>query len=629
MISDVAVRAQALRKVYRLYKKPSYRALDIMGLLPDKPHYFGEHLALNDVDLEIRKGEKVAIIGRNGAGKSTLLRLITGVIQPSSGQLEVNGTTQALLSLGTGFHPELTGRQNALAYLVNFGVIGDKATEMLDEIIDFAELEEYIDQPMKTYSTGMGMRLMFSAATMFAPDLLVIDEVLGVGDSYFQGKSFERIREICSTKGATLLLVTHDVFTASALCERMIWIDNGQVVIDADSPTVLKAYDAAIRQQEESRLRKKAMLNLQRLVEQQRDDLVPLVIELRSPTNTPSPAPVQIARIALVDGDKEVATAPIGESEADASAKLITDSGAWGEPTHWKERDARQMNNYGTALHKVGVAFLLPPYIASRADELSIVVEAGAEGEYDLEVVRIDKDLAGCSLGKLVSKPGQWTTFRASASGAAAPSLPERAIAAVEISNSASDHSGSHAAPAKAETMVTRSQAETLVRASETNGSGRVVLTSLRFVNRDSEDCLQLYHGQPVSILVGYRINDLALDENCQIVLAFKHKGVEDVYRLFCDSLRFDAAKGSEGVVRAHLDKLPLGPGEYSLTVLLAGEKYYDDRPTIFYSINPKVYWAKRGVLEIKVLSDSLIASGTTVVGTADWSFAAPDSVSQ
>src|SRR5262245_5434869 len=224
-----AVRARDLRKVYRLYRKPSYRALDIMGFLPASDRYFGEHVALHGVNLDIGRGEKVAIIGRNGAGKSTLLRLITGVVQPTAGTVEVRGATQALLSIGTGFHPELTGRQNAMAYLANFGIAGAQADRMLDDIIEFAELEEYIDQPMKTYSTGMGMRLMFSASTMFVPDLLVIDEVLGVGDAYFQAKSFERIREICSAKGATLLLVTHDIYTASKLCERMIWIDNGAV----------------------------------------------------------------------------------------------------------------------------------------------------------------------------------------------------------------------------------------------------------------------------------------------------------------------------------------------------------------------------------------------------------------
>src|SRR5262249_24614946 len=360
-----------------------------------------------------------AIIGRNGAGKSTLLRLITGVVQPTAGAVEVQGATQALLSIGTGFHPELTGRQNAMAYLANFGIAGVQADRMLDEIIEFAELEEYIDQPMKTYSTGMGMRLMFSASTMFVPDLLVIDEVLGVGDAYFQAKSFERIREICGAKGATLLLVTHDVYTASTLCERMIWIDNGAVLLDAPSPTVLKAYEASIRQQEEARLRKKSLLNLQRIAESAADGSVPLIIELRSPTNTPAGAPVQVARIALLDGDREVASAALTGTvdEKECTGRPIVESGAWGEVTTWKDRPARQMNNYGSALHKVGVSFLLPKALADRADELTLEVETGANDVYHLEAWRVDADLRTRALGALPGKAGEWVFFRSSLSG--------------------------------------------------------------------------------------------------------------------------------------------------------------------------------------------------------------------
>src|SRR5262245_49759866 len=164
--ADVAIRLRGLRKVYKLYRSPAYRLRDILGLLPADKRYYDEHVALQDVTLDIQRGEKVAIIGRNGAGKSTLLRLITKVIEPTSGTIEVKGETQALLSLGTGFHPELTGRQNVEAYLANFGITGGKAERMIRDVIDFAELEEYIDQPTKTYSTGMNMRLMFSASTM-------------------------------------------------------------------------------------------------------------------------------------------------------------------------------------------------------------------------------------------------------------------------------------------------------------------------------------------------------------------------------------------------------------------------------------------------------------------------------
>jgi lipopolysaccharide transport system ATP-binding protein len=192
-MSEIVIRAVGLTKIFRLYSKPHYRFLDMFGLLR-APGAYQEHAALNSLDMEIRRGEKVAFIGRNGAGKSTLLRLITGVTQPSSGTLEVRQGANALLQIGTGFHPDFSGRENARAYLAHLGVAGRAAEEKIMGIVDFSELEEYIDQPVKTYSSGMMARLMFATSTAIAPDLLVLDEILGVGDAYFANKSFERIK---------------------------------------------------------------------------------------------------------------------------------------------------------------------------------------------------------------------------------------------------------------------------------------------------------------------------------------------------------------------------------------------------------------------------------------------------
>src|SRR5262249_6339835 len=153
-------------------------------------------------------------IGRNGAGKSTFLKLVTRVIEPSSGTLEVAGKVHALLQIGTGFHPDFTGRENVFAFFAQLGITGEDARRRFADVVEFAEIEEYIDQPVKTYSTGMSVRLMFSASTSIEPELLVLDEVLGVGDAYFAHKSFERMRELCEREAATLLLVTHDVYSA-------------------------------------------------------------------------------------------------------------------------------------------------------------------------------------------------------------------------------------------------------------------------------------------------------------------------------------------------------------------------------------------------------------------------------
>src|SRR5579884_863140 len=153
-MSDWLIEARNVTKRYRLYAQPRYRFMDIFGLLRQNRGHYHEHVTLQDVNLCIARGEKVGLIGRNGAGKSTFLRLITGVIKPTSGELIVNGATMALLQIGTGFHPEFTGRENALAYLAHLGITGQQARRKLADIIEFTELEEYIDQPFKTYSTG-------------------------------------------------------------------------------------------------------------------------------------------------------------------------------------------------------------------------------------------------------------------------------------------------------------------------------------------------------------------------------------------------------------------------------------------------------------------------------------------
>ena len=211
-MSEIVVRAENSTKAYTLYPSSWDRMREILGFRRRPGADFPQHMAIDDVTLTIRAGEKVAFIGRNGAGKSTLLKLVTGLIEPTSGRLDIRGEAHALLQIGGGFHPELTGRQNAYAYLANFGRSGEAADRAVDDIIGFSELEEYIDQPLKTYSTGMQMRLIFAASTTIAPKLFVVDEVLGVGDGYFQNKSFDRIQELCERNGTTLLLVSHDIY---------------------------------------------------------------------------------------------------------------------------------------------------------------------------------------------------------------------------------------------------------------------------------------------------------------------------------------------------------------------------------------------------------------------------------
>src|SRR5262245_16735655 len=353
-MTDIVIQDANLTKVYRLYTKPRYRFLDVLGLLGSRPNAFTEHLALAGIDLTIARGEKVAIIGRNGAGKSTLLKLVSNVIQPTAGSIRVEGQARALLQIGTGFHPDFTGRENVYAYLAHLGIVGKKATEKFVDVVDFAELDEYIDQPLKVYSTGMAMRLMFATSIAVTPNILVLDEVLSVGDAYFSQKSFERIGELCEREGTTLLLVSHDIYSAAKICPRMIWLDSGRVVMDGSSPNVIKAYEDSVRDQEERRLRKRNQSRLEELSRATADNVSHIWLELRSRNNLPPAGPIYFSRIELRAGGSLVAELPLGAAgTADASASHLQMQGTnWGEATNWNGRAARPMLNFGTPFYK-------------------------------------------------------------------------------------------------------------------------------------------------------------------------------------------------------------------------------------------------------------------------------------
>jgi lipopolysaccharide transport system ATP-binding protein len=196
----------------------------------------------------------MGILGRNGAGKSTLLKIVCGNLQPTEGTVRVHGKIQALLELGTGFHPDFTGRENVLAFLAYQGVTGKEARSRAEEACEFSELEDFLDLPVKTYSSGMYARLAFSAATCIEPEVLVIDEVLGAGDAYFAGKCFERMKQLTS-QGATVLFVSHDLASVQLLCDHAVWIDSGRVVAQGDCLEVSRRYLAEVRREEEERLR--------------------------------------------------------------------------------------------------------------------------------------------------------------------------------------------------------------------------------------------------------------------------------------------------------------------------------------------------------------------------------------
>jgi lipopolysaccharide transport system ATP-binding protein len=250
------ISVQNISKLYRIYDSPSGRLKEI--LLRGRRKYHRDFWALEDVSLEVEPGETVGIIGRNGAGKTTLLQIIAGILKPTLGDVRVEGRVTALLELGSGFNPEFTGRENII---LSGQILGFSEAEMktrLDVIVRFAELEAFVDQQVKTYSTGMLMRLAFASAIHVDPDLLIVDEALSVGDVYFQRKSLNRMDHFRQS-GKTILFVSHDPQLIQRFCTRALWLEAGHVVMTGEAREVVTAYQAFCARLEDDRLKDAAV----------------------------------------------------------------------------------------------------------------------------------------------------------------------------------------------------------------------------------------------------------------------------------------------------------------------------------------------------------------------------------
>lgn len=242
-------------KAYRTYHSDWHRFAGWFGV-PIRPAK--ENWVLRNVSFSLGPGESLGIIGQNGAGKSTLLKLITGILQPSEGRISSTGKIAAILELGLGFNGEMTGRQNAFHAS---GLMGAKAAEIqeaITEIEHFAEIGRYFDEPVRTYSSGMQARLAFSVATAFRPDILIVDEVLAVGDAYFMHKSAQRIREF-QQSGTALIVVAHDRAAVQSLCDRAILLDQGSPLMEGEPEVVLDYYNALIAEKESSTIQQRKL----------------------------------------------------------------------------------------------------------------------------------------------------------------------------------------------------------------------------------------------------------------------------------------------------------------------------------------------------------------------------------
>lgn len=300
-----------LSKKYPLYSRPGYKLLEL--ILPGRRIFHREFWSLRDVTLQVEAGTTLGIVGQNGSGKSTLLQIVAGILRQTSGECFVRGTVAALLELGAGFNAEFTGRENVF---MNGAILGFSRLEMeerLERIIEFAEIGEFLDQPVKTYSSGMFMRLAFAVAIHVDPDILLVDEALAVGDMIFQHRCINRIRQL-RREGKTILFVTHDLQAVTRFCDRAVLLDGGRLLEDGKPETVAQRYQALIFERE----RKAAARGEERLPQDQ-DNSLPMVDTIPHIHNRYGKKRAEVKGILLQDSDGRV----LNEVRAGDEVRLV------------------------------------------------------------------------------------------------------------------------------------------------------------------------------------------------------------------------------------------------------------------------------------------------------------------
>ncbi|MCR5527188.1 MAG: ABC transporter ATP-binding protein [Lachnospiraceae bacterium] len=249
-MSDCAIKVENLDKVYKLYDHRRDRLMDALGLTKKKVYH--EHYALKDVSMEVHKGETVGIIGTNGSGKSTILKIITGVLSPTAGNVEINGRISALLELGAGFNMEFTGIENIYLNGTMIGFSNAEIEAKMQDILDFADIGDFVNQPVKTYSSGMFVRLAFAVAINIDPEILIVDEALSVGDIFFQNKCYHKFEEF-KKAGKTIVFVSHDLSSISKYCDRVYLLDRGKKLGEGSPKTIIDMYKKVLVHQLDSK----------------------------------------------------------------------------------------------------------------------------------------------------------------------------------------------------------------------------------------------------------------------------------------------------------------------------------------------------------------------------------------
>ncbi|WP_458411717.1 ABC transporter ATP-binding protein [Schinkia sp. CFF1] len=573
-----AISISGLSKMYKTFNNPKYRILDLLGFGKLSKNKYNEFWALKDINLNIKKGSKVALVGRNGAGKSTLLKIISGTLAPTSGQVKINGKVSALMDLGTGFHPEFSGRENIFASLAYSGVVGKEAEEKFEEILDFSELEDFIENPVKTYSAGMYARLAFATSTAIVPEILIIDEILGAGDAYFINKSIERMKKL-TEGGTTVLFVSHDITSVQKLCSEAIWIDKGHVVMEGHILDVTAEYLASIRKQEEKRLKARNLRlkhnDLKTLEEGINNEIVycHLITENGAPMDKHS-----ISKISLYMDEQEVETLELGkgfDNNAGNNIFLLIDKETinWSDVQNKEGRVYRNFENIGGSYQHASFAIRVNNF--ADLSKYSLAIEYKDSSKEAVKVEYYD--------GKEYFLLGQLDANNDDVWKQSAFAFTK------EMQNKNQNNENDN---------VTDSQDDEVVLIDRENnskiyGSGEIVLTKVQFLDANNEEKLVFTSGEYKKVRLHYKANQQIFSP--VFVVAYYLLDGTCATQAISNKDHFEVATVSgEGYVDIVFDPLLLGAGHYLVSAAIFKElNLLDNVEPSAYDLHDKMYEVK------------------------------------
>ena len=521
-----SIEIKNVSKMYKIYKNSFNKILDLFGLSFKKN--YDEFWALKDINLSIKKGERVGIIGRNGVGKTTLLSMISNNIKPTTGTIKVNGKVNALFVLGIGFYPEFTGRENIKSSLAFQGIIGKEARKIEKEVIEFSELIEFIDYPVKTYSAGMYTRLAFTVATSIKPEVLIIDEILSAGDAYFNTKALERMDKLIQN-GVTVLFVSHDLLSVQKICHRCIWIDDGKIKEDGETLDVVKSYLADVRRREDLRLLlQNSGINSKNRYSDKKQLLFRFIT---SKNSAPKNKGFMVHKIKLFIKNKLFSEISIGNS-MEISIKqdgyiLTDDKINWSESFKKKDKWCREFKDLGAKYIHAAGKFNIPK--ATNINDINFIIEYYDDFDDEILFELYDDDKKSYDSLLLIQNQNSFNWLEVSTTKRVEETLSE-------------------------------------LKQDDIYGTGELVITKFMIFNRNKEEKYVFTVNEKITFRIYYQVYK-KIKTPVFVIAIYKPDGTTITQLI--DKKKNDKIEtvGKNGYVDFEIDSLKIGGGEYLISI--------------------------------------------------------------